>query len=113
MEAAEFASQIGIESKPALLWWVPFTLHKRDRIIAAVNLITKRVSHKCGVQITPTVQEAYDLDKANGNTLWSDDLNKDKENLKVAFDIMPDGKSLPVHYTKASGNFIFDVRMML
>ena len=35
------------------------------------------------------------------------------ENLKVEFDIMYDGKSPPVHYTKASGHFIFGVRMKL
>ena len=35
------------------------------------------------------------------------------ENLKVAFYIFPDGKSPPVHYCKASGNLIFDVRMTL
>ena len=35
------------------------------------------------------------------------------ENLKVAFDIMPDGKYPPVHHTKSSGHLICDVRMML
>ena len=35
------------------------------------------------------------------------------ENLKVAFDIMPDGKSPPFYYTKADGHLIFDLRMTL
>ena len=35
------------------------------------------------------------------------------DNLKVDFAIMPDGKYPPVHYTKANGHFIFDVRMTL
>ena len=35
------------------------------------------------------------------------------ENLKVDFEIIPDGKYPPAHYTKASGHLIFDVRIML
>ena len=35
------------------------------------------------------------------------------ENLKVVFDIMSDGKTPPFHYTKESGNFIIDLRMMV
>ena len=46
------------------------------------------MSHKYGVQLPSTVKEAYDLDGANGYTLWSDALNKEMENLKVAFDIL-------------------------
>ena len=33
VEVAEFASSRGIESEPDFLWWIPFTLHKRDRIM--------------------------------------------------------------------------------
>ena len=35
------------------------------------------------------------------------------DNLKVAFDIMPDGKSTPFHYTQTSGHLIFDVSIPL
>ena len=69
------------------------------------------ISHKYSVQIPSTVQEAYMFDKANGHTFCCDALNKDMENLKLAFDIFPGGKSPPVHYFKESGYFIFDVSM--
>ena len=35
------------------------------------------------------------------------------ENLKVAFDIKPEGSRPPVNYTIATGRLIFDVRMTL
>ena len=35
------------------------------------------------------------------------------ENLKVAFDIKPEGSRPPVNYTLAKGHLIFDVRMTL
>ena len=61
VELTEFVSARGIDSEPGFVWWVPFTLRKRDGIIAAVNSRTKRVSNKYGVQIPSTFQEAYDL----------------------------------------------------
>ena len=92
MEVAEFASSRGIYNEPAFVYWVPFTLRKRD--------ITKKVSHKDGVQLPSKSQGKFNTDKANGNTLWRDALNKEMDNLKVAFDIMLDGKSPPFYYTK-------------
>ena len=76
VEVAEFGSEGSIESEHAFLWWEPFTLRKRDRIIASVISITKRVSHKYGVQLPYTVKGAYDIDGANINNLWRDALNK-------------------------------------
>ena len=101
-EVADFSSSRGIESEPAFVWWVPFNLSNRDSIIAAVIARTKSVSHKYGVQLPYTVQEEYDIDEANGNNLWCYALNKEMDNLKVAFDILTDGKTPPVHYHKAS-----------
>ena len=82
-------------------------------IIAAVIARTKRVFHKYGVQLPSTVQEAYEIDEGDGNTLWCDALNKGVEILKVAFDIFPNVKSPPVQYHKLSGHLIFYVRILL
>jgi hypothetical protein len=37
VEVAEFAVARSIDKEPAFQWWVPYTLRKRDRIIAGVN----------------------------------------------------------------------------
>ena len=37
VEVAEYAAAQGIAHEPAFAWWVPFTLRKRNRIIAAIN----------------------------------------------------------------------------
>ena len=41
MEVAEFSSARGIESQPDFVWWVPYTLRKRDRIISELIARTK------------------------------------------------------------------------
>ena len=53
------------------------------------------------------------MDEKNGNDLWMDAINREMENLKVAFDILEDGAKVPVGYHKASGHLVFDVRMTL
>ena len=58
------------------MWWVPYTLRKIYSIIDVLIARTKMVSHKYGVQLPSTVQEAYDIDEVDGNTLCSDALNK-------------------------------------
>ena len=40
-------------------------------------------------------------------------MNKEMENLKVAFDILDEGSKAPPGYRKASGHMVFDVRMTL
>ena len=96
------------------MWWVPYFLRHRDCIIAAVNSRVARISHKYGAEIPQTVAKAMRLDKKNRNMLWQDAINKEMENLKVAFDIIHNkGRKLPATYTKASGHMVFDVRMML
>ena len=48
IEVAEFAIARGINDEPAFCWWVPYTLHKRDKIILAVNARVKRITYKYG-----------------------------------------------------------------
>ena len=40
-----------IEEEPAFAWWVPFTLRKRDRIIASVNESLRKKTHNYGVDL--------------------------------------------------------------
>ena len=113
IETAEFAVSRGIADEPAFKWWVPYTLRRRDRIIASVNSRIRKVTHKYGVELPTTVKQAQALDEKNGNTFWTDAINKEMENLKVAFDILDEGSKPPPGYKAASGHLVFDVRMTL
>ena len=80
------------DREPAFCWWVPYTLRSHHRIIASVRARVRKLSHKYGIEIPRTVEEAYAIDEKNGNSIWRDAINKEMENLKVAFGILPDGK---------------------
>ena len=51
--------------------------------------------------------------RQNGFYFWRDAICKEMDNLKIAFDILPDDKNLPPGYSKASDHIIFDVQMTL
>lgn len=95
IEVADYAEARNISSEPGFIWWVPYTLRRRDRLIAGVNSGVWRTTHKYGVELPRTVTEALALDRKNGNNLWRKAIDKEMENLKVAFDILPEGAKPP------------------
>ena len=87
IEVAEFSCACVIDTQPAFQWWVPYTLRKRDRIIAAVNSRVAKTTHKYGIEVPRTIAEALKLDVINGNNLWGDAIQKEMDYVKIAFDI--------------------------
>jgi hypothetical protein len=84
IETAEYAVTHGIDHEPAFNWWVKHFLKKRERIISLVKRRNARYlkrTHKFGIELPKTVQEALALDKKNGNTLWADAISKEIKNI--------------------------------
>jgi hypothetical protein len=114
LETAEYAVTHGIDHKPAFNWWVPCVLKKRDRII---SLVCKRTTHylkrtpKFGIEMPMTVKEALALHGKNGNTLWVDAIAKEMKEVHIAFNILPDGHSVPIGYQKIPCHMVFDMKM--
>ena len=111
VEVAEFAVSRGLEREPAFAWWVPFTLRKRDRIIASIHTRVRKKTHKYGIEIPTSVKHALEIDSKNKNTFWRDAIAKEMYNVSVAFKILEDDEQTPVGWTKSSGHFVFDVKM--
>ena len=77
VEVAEYAVANCIQDGPAFAWWVKTVLRRRNRIISKVKKKYWRTTHKYGVRVPKSVQEALQLDEINGNTLWRDAINKE------------------------------------
>ena len=108
---AQYAKAQDIDREPAFIWWVKWTLRKGDGIVAAVNRRVQRATHKYGIKVPRTVDEALKLDKENKNDLWEKAIKKEMANVHAAFDILEDNENLPVGYSKATCHIIFDVKM--
>jgi hypothetical protein len=71
---AEFVTMTGIDHEPAFNWWVPHVLKKLDRIISMVKGHSARYlkrMHKFGIEVPKTVRDAHELDRLNGNNIWT------------------------------------------
>ena len=111
VETAEFAKARGIDGEPAFSWWVPYTLRKRDVILSAVKARVRQTTHKYGIETPTSVEQAYELDRKNGNDLWSKAIDKEMTNAGVAFEVLADGREPPPGWRKVTGHMIFTVKM--
>jgi hypothetical protein len=111
VQTAEFATARGIAEEPDFVWWVRYTLRKRDVIVSAVKARTRRSSHKYGVEIPRSMKHAYEIDAKNGNNHWANSMVREMTNVGVAFEILPNGEQPPPGWIQVSGHIIFDVKM--
>ena len=111
IQVAEYAVSNKIAEEPAFKWWVRHVLRKRDRIISKVKSSYHRRSHKYGIRVPKTVEEALEFDKQDGSTFWRDAIEKEMKNVRCAFKF-DDKDEIPVAHKDIRVHMIFDVKMM-
>ena len=111
IEVAEYAVAQKIDHEPAFAWWVPYVLKSRNRIIAAVNRRYHKRTHKFGIRVPKTWDEAVEIDKLNGNTDWQDAIRKEMNVVKVAFKVLESGEEVPPSYQEIRCHLIFDIKI--
>ena len=87
VQTAEYAVAAKIAMEPAFTWWVPYTLKKRNQIISKVKSKYWLRTHKFGIRIPKSVEEAKCLDQENGDTLWWEAICNEMRNIRPAFEV--------------------------
>ena len=111
VELAEYAKSRDIADEAAFAWWVPYTLRKRDVIISAVKSRIRKTTHKYGIEIPTSINDAIRIDAKNGNTFWQDAIKLEMFNVGVAFEILDENIKAPPGWSKVTGHLVFDVKM--
>ena len=111
VEVAEFAKARGITDEAAFIWWVRYTLRKRDVILSKVKARICKTTHKYGIEIPTSVENAHEIDVKNNNDLWQKAIDKEMTNVGVAFQVLDEGEKAPPGWSTASGHIVFDVKM--
>ena len=110
VHVAEFALATRISKEPSFAWRVPFVLNKRYRILAKVKSKYWLRTHKFGLRIPKSVEEAKKIDKQNGDTLWWDAICKEMKNVCPAFEVFEGREdNIPKDYQFMWCHMIFDV----
>ena len=120
-QVAEYAVASHIDQEPAFAWWVPHTMRKKEAIISKVKSAYWLTTHKYGIKMPKTVEEALKLDKENGNTLWYDAITKEMKNVRIAFEewkgkeneIPPGYQKNVISYSRLSSVRIFEEKQGL
>ena len=81
MQLVEFPTLNKISDEPAFVWWLNYTLKKKGRIISKLKSKFFEKTHKDGIRIPYSIEDAIEIDKANGNNLWWDALMKEIKNV--------------------------------
>jgi hypothetical protein len=68
-------------------------------------------THKFGIAIPKTIQEAFDLEHENGNTLWTDAITKELKGVCIAFKFLDPSDPDSVGYQKICCHMVFDIKM--
>ena len=118
VQLAEYAVANKINHEPAFKWWVEKTLKRKKRMINKVKSKYWRNTHKFGIEIPKSVNEAYRIDRETGTAHWTKAIEKEMKNVRVAFEKvdgvnesqMRTGKIKP-GYSFCSTHMIFDIKM--
>ncbi len=111
VDIAEFAAARNLIDEAAFAWWCPFTIAKKERIIAAVKARARKTTHKFGIEIPRNLAHAIRLDRENGNHLWEDAWRKEMTEIGKGIQIVGSKSNVPEEYTPASGHLIWTCKM--
>ena len=111
IETAMYARDHGLADQPAFVWWVDQVLKKKQRFMKKVKSKYWERTHKYGIRIPKTIQEAIEIDNLNGNKLWQEAIQEEMANNRVAFEeYTGDVKDL-VGYKQITAHMVFDVKL--
>ena len=113
IEVAEYATRAGIADEPAFAWWVLPTMKRRNKIIKQVQHRLAKKTYKFGIKVPNSVEEALNLDQLNGNDLWKKAIDKELNNVRVAFRLLEEGEKPPAGSKEIPYHIIFDVKLDL
>ena len=54
--------------------------------------------HKIGIEVPRSYNDCVCLDRQNNNTLWQDAVHEEMSKVRVAFQVLADGESIPTTY---------------
>ena len=102
----------GLQDLPVFNWWVKHTIKKKDRMIKAVRARYLKRTHKFGLRLPKTVEEAYEIDSETGTDFWHKAIIKEMKNNAIAFKFVDDG-AIPIGYQWIPCHMVSDNKLDL
>jgi hypothetical protein len=111
LQLAEYDFTNDLQDEPSFKWWVKPTLKQRRLYIKAAKRRILKKTHKFGIKIPQTVEEAIQIDRSTKTTFWHDAIHKEMKNNRLAFRFLEEDERVPVGFKWIRCHMIFDVKM--
>ena len=85
VQLAEYAKRNDLQDEPAFCWWLKHTLRRKKYLLKAVKSRYPRRTHKFGIQVPQSVEEALAIDRATNTTFWFDAIQKEMKKFVLPF----------------------------
>ena len=76
LQKSKYADANNLLEEPVLKWWANKVLKKKVRIFSRVKSRYWTTSHKFGIALPHSVEEAYAIYEENGNDFWLDSIDR-------------------------------------
>jgi len=111
VQLAEYAKMNKLEHETAFSWWIKPTLRHRHTFMKSTRKLYLKRSHKFGIRLPKTVEEALEIDKQTKTTFWRDAIHKEMKNNRLAFKVLEEEERVPMGYKWIKCHMIFDIKM--
>ena len=121
LEVAEYAKANRLEEEPAFAWWIADALLNRNRFLSKVKSRYWKTTHKFGIELPHSVEQAFRIDQQNGDQLWRKAIEKEMGKIKSlgAFERydkaspedLRNGRAKLPGYQEIKCHMIFDIKM--
>jgi hypothetical protein len=121
IELSDYVIAHDIAEEPAFSWWIHHVQKRRYKIVKKLKAKYWQLTHKFGVKMPKSVNDALQLDQENGNDMWEQAIIKKMGKAKVAYEPNKEGFTAQeiqekkpdtmIGYQEIKCHIIFDVKM--
>jgi hypothetical protein len=121
IKVAKYAVANRIAEELAFKWWVSNVLKCRNHIISEVKSHYWQTTHKFGIKLPHSVEEALEIDRITGTDFWRKAINKEMAKVKIAWKTHEGGHTPEqvrhglapdlIGFQEISCHIVFDVKM--
>ena len=111
MQVAEHSKSDDLINDSSFSRWCPTYFWKLRRVISKVKSHFWKRTHKYGILVTKSVEEAVWIDNEKNNTLCWYSMDKEITNKIIVFDVKEEGEEPPWGYKDMKSHMIFGVNI--
>ena len=111
VQLANYAARHKLDGEPAFAWWIKLIKRQEKRNINKVKSKYWTRTHKFGIEIPKSVEEALEIDRRNKNNLWRDAIEKEMVNIYPAFKLYEGDPKNLIGFQLIRCHMIFDIKL--